>query len=643
MHKNLCLIVASNLLIFSSVQSADNGQVYELDDYVVSASRYEQNLSEVSPSATLFNRDAIEIGQYINLSEILNNSAGVFIVPNGGVGAATSLFTRGSESSHTAIVLNGRKLPSGFSNQHELGQISLANLQSVELIRGDSTSLYGGALSGLINLRSNDKNVSSSERLKFETGSKRHKYFDYNIIKNEEDSFLSFGMNYTNTDGYLENPYQRYSTNIYFAQNVSDVILFDFQYYGLDSSLGVPGYYTGKYWDPSDEINDTEALMVSPGLIVQLSDVLELDVKLNFSENQLDATRTNIEEEWDPDWGWGSNPNAGKNTDVSYVENINYLEALLKYKKDLKPNWIFGYVQENRDYSREPLGAISKFDSLLLSFNTNALFAQASLDVGEDSVIKIASRYTDYSNYFDHSFNRSLEYSHKFGLNNSSTIFAKSSFGSTTPEINAIMNISEDINYLNNNKLDNESMRSFELGLRTEILSGKKLGLVYFDNSINNIADKYNGNYAFVDTEQKGVEFSLKGLLRQDLLFNISYTYLDATITDGYYFGGGSGTKGDRLIRRPKHKLIANLLWKYNENINFGLNLMQAIDREDWGAEEVGDFEDITLLKLTSSVRLSENNSLLLRIDNLLNEQYEWTGGYPGAPKSFHVGMDMKF
>ena len=643
MYKLFWLLIIFKLVTLISVQGEGKGQVYELDDFLVSASRYEQNLSEVSPSATIFNKDDIEIGQYINLSEILNNSAGVFIVPNGGVGAATSLFSRGAESSHTAIVLNGRKLPSGFSNQYELGQLSLANLQSVEIIRGDSTSLYGGALSGLVNLRSNDRNVSSRESLKFETASKRHKYLDYNITNDETHSLLSFRMNYTNTDGYLENPYKRYSTNIYFAQEVSDMILFDFQYYGLDSSLGVPGYYTGRYWDPSDEINDTEALMVSPGVIVQLSDVLELDVKLNFSENQLDAARTNIEEEWDLSWGLGYNPNAGKNSDVSYVENINYLEALLKYKKDSNSNLIFGYVQENRDYSRKPLGTTSKFDSLLLSFNTNALFAQASLDVGEDSVIKIASRYTDYSNYFGHSFNRSLEYSHKFGPDHSSTIFAKSSFGSTTPEINAIMNISEDINYLNNNKFDNESMRSFELGLRTEILSGKKLGLVYFDNSINNIADKYNGNYAFVDTEQKGVEFSLNGLLRQDLIFNISYTYLDATITDGFYFGGGSGTKGDRLIRRPKHKLIANLLWKYNENINFGLNLMQAIDREDWGASEVGDFEDITLLKLTSSVRLSENNSLLFRIDNLLNEQYEWTGGYPGAPRSFLIGMNMKF
>ena len=68
--------------------------------------------------------------------------------------------------------MNGRKLPSGFSNQYELGQLSLANLQSVEIIKGDSTIPYGGALSGLVNLRSNNK-VENGERLVLETGSNR--------------------------------------------------------------------------------------------------------------------------------------------------------------------------------------------------------------------------------------------------------------------------------------------------------------------------------------------------------------------------------------------------------------------------------------------------------------------------------------
>ena len=38
-------------------------------------------------------------------------------------------------------------------------------------------------------------------------------------------------------------------------------------------------------WDPSEEINDTKALMVySPGLIIKLSDTSKLKITANFSK-----------------------------------------------------------------------------------------------------------------------------------------------------------------------------------------------------------------------------------------------------------------------------------------------------------------------------------------------------------------------
>ena len=643
MNKFISLSAFFNFVIFSFLQGEQNNKIYYLDDYVVSSSRFEQKLSELSPSILLYNTDDIKSGQYKNLSEIINNSSGLFAVPNGGVGAATSLFTRGSESGHTAIIMNGRKLPSGFSNQYELGQLSLANLQSVEIIKGDSTILYGGALSGLVNLRSNNK-VENGERLVLETGSNRFRYFDYNTINNLKDSFVSFGINWTNDKGYMKNPYERYSTNIYYSNDISNKILFDFQYYGLDSSIGVPGPFAKgadyNNWDPSKEINDTRTQMLSPGLVVKLSEVSELDLKLNFSENQLYAKETSKAWLQDLNYNWYL---SDKNSDATYIENINYLEALLKYDRYRNSKLLFGYVLENRDYSRKPLGMFSKHKNLFLKYNTNAIFAQALLGLGKDTVIKMASKYADYSNYFDHTFNRSLELSHKFGIDRESLIFAKFSFGATSPEINAIINISEDINYLNNNKFDNESMRSLELGIKSKIISGKNLSLVYFDNSINNIADKYLNNYAFVDTEQRGYEFSFEGPISDSIIFDVSYSYLDSVITDGKYFGGYSGEKGHQLIRRPKHKLVANLLWQYNQSINFGLNLMQARGREDFTGFSVGKFEDITLIKLLSTVEVTKNSTISLRVENLLNEEYEWTGGYPGAQRSFYAGMDIKF
>ena len=36
---------------------------------------------------------------------------------------ATSMFTRGSESNHTAVLLNGRRIPTGASGQYDLRSI----------------------------------------------------------------------------------------------------------------------------------------------------------------------------------------------------------------------------------------------------------------------------------------------------------------------------------------------------------------------------------------------------------------------------------------------------------------------------------------------------------------------------------------
>ena len=84
MNKFISLSAFFNFVIFSFLQGEQNNKIYYLDDYVVSSSRFEQKLSELSPSILLYNTDDIKSGQYKNLSEIINNSSGLFAVPNGG-------------------------------------------------------------------------------------------------------------------------------------------------------------------------------------------------------------------------------------------------------------------------------------------------------------------------------------------------------------------------------------------------------------------------------------------------------------------------------------------------------------------------------------------------------------------------------
>ena len=74
----------------------------------------------------------------------------------------TSLFARGSESNHTTLLINGRRLPSGFSGQYDLGQLGLVNASSVEMVRGDVSALYGGgSIAGTVNIRTDRANYGT--------------------------------------------------------------------------------------------------------------------------------------------------------------------------------------------------------------------------------------------------------------------------------------------------------------------------------------------------------------------------------------------------------------------------------------------------------------------------------------------------
>ena len=140
----LYLFLALNGICFAQVEEQEMNPVFQMEDFVVTASRFGQALSELSPSVSVFSNKTIEEGLYLNVRDVLNQIPGVYLAANGGIGKVTSMFTRGSESNHTAILLNGRRLPTGFSGQYDLGQLSLSNVGSIEVVRGDNSSLYGG-------------------------------------------------------------------------------------------------------------------------------------------------------------------------------------------------------------------------------------------------------------------------------------------------------------------------------------------------------------------------------------------------------------------------------------------------------------------------------------------------------------------
>ncbi len=156
---------------------AEAGASEELVPYVVVATRTPLGLDRVSPSVSYVSADEMEQWQYRDLSGVLEQEAGMAVISSGAKGAQTSLFTRGTNSDHTAFFLDGRRLNTGFGNQYGLERLSLNNLSSVQIQKGASSVNYGSSgIGGVVDLRSRSAFdvEGNSSILSGETGS--HNY-----------------------------------------------------------------------------------------------------------------------------------------------------------------------------------------------------------------------------------------------------------------------------------------------------------------------------------------------------------------------------------------------------------------------------------------------------------------------------------
>jgi vitamin B12 transporter len=124
-----------------------------LKETVVTASRTEQAVQDALPSTTLITRADIERAQTPDLPTLLRRVAGIEITQNGGQGTLASAFIRGAESRHTLVLVDGVPVNNLNFGLPSLEHLPLANVERIEVVRGNVSALYGSAaLGGVIQI-----------------------------------------------------------------------------------------------------------------------------------------------------------------------------------------------------------------------------------------------------------------------------------------------------------------------------------------------------------------------------------------------------------------------------------------------------------------------------------------------------------
>lgn len=124
-----------------------------LDIMVVTATRTPQRLNQTIADTVVISEQDIVNSQAIDVPSVLKNLAGVEIYQSGGIGHQSSLFLRGTNSGHVLVLLDGVRINSATAGTTEIDQLMLDQIERIEVVRGNVSSLYGSeAIGGVIQI-----------------------------------------------------------------------------------------------------------------------------------------------------------------------------------------------------------------------------------------------------------------------------------------------------------------------------------------------------------------------------------------------------------------------------------------------------------------------------------------------------------
>ncbi len=169
------LLAAALLSAITTAHAADQNNPNALDPVIVTATRTAITVDDALSSVTVITRADIERLQPVSLVDLLNGLPGISIAQSGGIGEQTSLFLRGTNSTHTLVLIDGVRIGSITAGLAAFEQIPVEQIQRIEIVRGPRSSLYGAdAIGGGIQIftRHGQRDGGITPSLSVTTGSR---------------------------------------------------------------------------------------------------------------------------------------------------------------------------------------------------------------------------------------------------------------------------------------------------------------------------------------------------------------------------------------------------------------------------------------------------------------------------------------
>ena len=171
MLRKTVLVMLTALLIFAVPVSAEE-EVMELDEVVVTASRYQESIMETPVSIEVIDQEEIEESNARNLADLLQDAGGVYIKNFSGLTGKKDIIIRGARQDQILYLLDGQPLNSPQDGVIRLEDIPISVIKKIEISKSASSSIYGAnAMGGVINIVTQDADQENKTEIDFGLGS----------------------------------------------------------------------------------------------------------------------------------------------------------------------------------------------------------------------------------------------------------------------------------------------------------------------------------------------------------------------------------------------------------------------------------------------------------------------------------------
>ena len=558
--------------------------------------------------------DSTELNRFRgrNISELLSTKAGIITLGNASISGQNLRYSiRGSQNNQVLIFIDGVRIsdPSRIDNDFDINFLNINQIESIEILKGASSSLYGSSASaGVINITTKKSHENQSLSIELFTGTENDAkrklddltYFSTNLGFNKDFSFLKLGLNFStlNTNGMsaistgpeIDN-FSKYNFNLNLSNQDGPIEWFII----LNKSQIKNGY------DNSFPIEDANFIGLS--FLESLSS--RFKYQYGKGEISLMAGLQNTSREY------------RDNYPLTFNSINKSAEILNKFKISDKIYSVQGILFQDSGYDGVPnVSQVGLYSNLVYLSGKNLNFSLGG---------RINNHQT-YGKFFTYSLNPS--YNIDFKESENIKIFATLNSAFIAPSLYQLYDP-----YSGNKELLPEESISKEIGI--EINNQKRnLSIVFFEREENpKIIYEYDsstftGGYinSPSDLTFRGVEIDYSKKFFNKLDFNFNYTLNE--LKDG------------TLQRLPKHSFNESVTYNLKKNRQLSFIYRLRGKREVLGGAEILNSYGLMDLRYSLSKGKIDFN---FWINNLFNKEYVEILNYSSKGRNLRFGISYEF